>query len=137
MYINSFKLYIIYTLLSITLLVLFKKYYQKFARWKAYIIHHRENELDLEHTRRLKVELKIHGRKIEQMQLLIDREKEKSALEKSKYSMLLRQVHEDEWRGIIENKQLLTASRSVSRNNSVRGSGVSFAGDNNMNNTGV
>lgn len=71
--------------------VITHKLVQKFSRWKDFTAQHRERESDSEHTRRLKVELRIHARKMDEMKLLLEREKEKVALEKTRLSVLMRQ----------------------------------------------
>lgn len=70
-----------------------RKISRSFSQWKSHISHHRERENEIEYTRRLKTELKIHGRKMEEMKVLLDREKEKLILEKARYNNLLRSVN--------------------------------------------
>ncbi len=67
-----------------------RKISRAYSHWKAHTSNQRERASEVEYTRRLKVELKIHARKIEEMKLLLDREKEKVVLEKARYNILLR-----------------------------------------------
>ena len=71
-----------------------KRLQHAYAKWMKHTIQSRETETEKDYTRRLKVASIVNSRKLQEIQILLQLEKDKVHVEQARYNVLWRQLQE-------------------------------------------